>query len=106
MNATVYYLTWDETEERDEEYWRKENIRRGQKAPVDLESYREVLTLEDVDGLADAWRRLNRRTPGGYDRRLDKLEERSMCKGDLIVTGDGAYLARGIGFEKLDLKTA
>jgi len=98
MKAQVYYLTWDE--DREERNWTKQDIKDGEEDPADLEHYRPVITLEDVSSLGEVWERLNR-DPTGYDERLDELEERSMCKGDLIVIGDQAHIVRGIGFEEV-----
>lgn len=99
MKAQVYYLTWDE--DRDERNWTKQDIKDGETDPADLEHYRPVITLYNVGSLGEVWDRLNR-DPAGYQEELDELEERSMCKGDLIVMNDEAHIVRGIGFEEVN----
>lgn len=101
MKANVYYLNWDE--DRDERNWDIQDIRDGEADPEDLEHYRPVITLYNVGSPSEVWDRLNRGGPGGYQTELDELEERSMCKGDLIEIEGEAQIVKGIGFDEVDM---
>lgn len=111
MHAHVYYLNWDEDDDedlREESSQLQARIRHEDERPdadvVESEKYRYVGAWDGIDEVGEVWNLLER-SPDGYDRRLDELEERSICVGDIVVLGSSnggeAHLVLPIGWEQL-----